>query len=512
MLRKNGTMRLNEPRVADPFTMWLLVACIVLTVPAFMLNLGVMPYNSDEPTRAIVTMEMIHSGNYITPTLTGEYYYNKPPLYNWILVPFLAPSGGATEWCLRLPMLISLYGLALSVFLFTRRWFGSYRGVLAALLFMTCGRVLFWDSLLGLIDMLYSWVTFLGFVVVINGVVEKQWRKMFLLSYFLAAAGFMLKGMPTVVFQGFTLITVLLATRNFRKFWSPWHGAGIALFVLVTGAYLLAYSRENSLQQYIEILWDQSSQRTAVRKGFVDSLQHLVLFHPSMIYHFLPWSLGALLLFSESNRRKVSGWFRITGSQPENHESNRQHLVLRLVVLVFCANVLVYWFSPATIPRYVLMLAPLTFIPALMLVQKPKHLYIIIPSVVIFLLVLRIAVNLFYVPVRAERIAEQRQKQDAIRIAERVGDNPLHIVGKSWIDHVTIIYIMTERGTPLKQDFGIYSTERMYLADERRFEAMKRLGKYEVLPVDTTFIRHGNETVYLFGIEKKEDTDGQPRM
>ena len=40
---------------------------------------------TDEAIRSLVALEMKLSGNLITPTLHGEYYYNKPPLYNWIL-------------------------------------------------------------------------------------------------------------------------------------------------------------------------------------------------------------------------------------------------------------------------------------------------------------------------------------------------------------------------------------------------------------------------------------------
>ena len=58
---------------------------LLFALPAFFINLGLLPLFADEPTRANVALEMILSGNYSVPTIGGEYYYNKPPFYNWIL-------------------------------------------------------------------------------------------------------------------------------------------------------------------------------------------------------------------------------------------------------------------------------------------------------------------------------------------------------------------------------------------------------------------------------------------
>ena len=57
----------------------------VLLVPALFLNLGDNRFIEDEGTRGIVAMEMIYQNDFITPTISGEYYYNKPPGYNWII-------------------------------------------------------------------------------------------------------------------------------------------------------------------------------------------------------------------------------------------------------------------------------------------------------------------------------------------------------------------------------------------------------------------------------------------
>ena len=43
------------------------------------------PARWEEPRRCLVAMEMIASGDYIVPTVMGETYLKKPPLYNWLI-------------------------------------------------------------------------------------------------------------------------------------------------------------------------------------------------------------------------------------------------------------------------------------------------------------------------------------------------------------------------------------------------------------------------------------------
>jgi len=81
---------------------------LVLLLPALFINLGMLPLIADEATRGLVAFEMGQSGNLIIPTINGEYYFNKPPLYNWILLGFFDLFDQYSEFILRLPSVISL--------------------------------------------------------------------------------------------------------------------------------------------------------------------------------------------------------------------------------------------------------------------------------------------------------------------------------------------------------------------------------------------------------------------
>jgi len=98
----------------------ILAIIFIISIPAFFLNLGLLPLMTDEPTRALVDLEMMLEGNYITPKIAGEYYYNKPPLFNWIQIAFIK-VGGFNNFVLRLPTILSLIGFAATIYYFVQK-------------------------------------------------------------------------------------------------------------------------------------------------------------------------------------------------------------------------------------------------------------------------------------------------------------------------------------------------------------------------------------------------------
>ena len=193
---------------------WIYGLTLVMLIPALLINLGLMPFIDDEAIRALVALEMDLSGNYIVPTMNGEYYYNKPPLFNWLLLLYFKLFSEYSEFASRFATVISLLGYGATVFYFFKKHFDTKVAFINALLLITCGRILFFDSMLGLIDITFSWVTFVAFMWVYHFYEKEKWYALFVGTYVLTAAGFLMKGLPSVVFQGFTLLTFLIYKKD----------------------------------------------------------------------------------------------------------------------------------------------------------------------------------------------------------------------------------------------------------------------------------------------------------
>ncbi|NRB61468.1 MAG: glycosyltransferase family 39 protein [Saprospiraceae bacterium] len=323
---------------------WLYGFFVVLLIPALLINLGLMTFIDDEGIRVLVAMEMDLSGNWITPTLHGEFYYKKPPLFNWILLGWFKVVGKVNEFTARIPTIIALLGYAGTVFYFYRKALGKEFAFVQVIALITCGRILFWDSMLALIDITFSWVVFTQFMVVYFAFAKKRWLQLFVITYVLTAIGFMLKGLPAIVFQGITLLAYFTFRGAFRQLFKWQHIVGGLIFILIVGGYYGIYHQYNDLNNVFQTLFSESSQRTVVNYGIRNTILHVFTFPGEMTYHFLPWSF--LIIY-------VLRWDIL--------EKLKADPFITFNAFIFLVNILIYWTSPEVYPRYLLMFVPLIF-------------------------------------------------------------------------------------------------------------------------------------------------------
>jgi 4-amino-4-deoxy-L-arabinose transferase-like glycosyltransferase len=504
---------------------WVAGLTLALALPSLLLHLGWQPLLVDEPIRALVALEMHYSDQFFAPTLQGLPYYNKPPLFNWLLVALFRLFGRQDEFILRLPTIAALLLYTTALWRVLRPQLGSRLAFTVALAFATTGRVLFYDSFLGLIDLWHAGLTWLGFMAVWYLGQRGQWTRLFVLTYALTAVGFLLKGLPSVVFQGLALLVYCLDTRQWRRLFSWQHVLGVGVLLAILGTYFFVYSRHNSLETALATLWSQSSQRVVTATPLAESVRYVLLFPFDFIKHFLPWTLLGLCLLVPGARRTVLG-----------------NPFLRYNALLFLAILPVYWLSPATIPRYLFMLVPLgltvvvalyaQFWPAqprairlldgLLLgllvistllvlappvlrlgaalgIVPPKELGLLrgVPEAALlsvgfalvlalgaylfwrladyrllvlayYLLVLRLAFDVFVFPARMQTSAEVTYRTEAMRVGRETRGRPLALYpAGAPLDNVEAFYIARERGQTLTVAPLPLRPGTLYLADER---------------------------------------------
>ena len=363
--------------------------CLLILPPALLINLGLLPLIADEPIRALVALELKLTGNLFVSTLQGEYYFNKPPLFNWLLLGFFRLFGVVDEWVIRLPTVVALLGMGSSLCYFVGRRLGWQLGGAAALAFVTSGRMLFYDSGLGLIDTLHALVTYLGFVAVFELGERRRWAALFVVSYAVTAVGFLLKGLPSFVFQGAALVVYFGGVAGqWRRLLTGAHALGLGVLAALVGGYFAVYSHFHPLREYLATLLDQSTQRTVAAHAWRESLLHLVKFPFDFFSDFLPWTLLGLCLARP-------GWRQVLREQP----------FLRFNALLFAALTPVFWLSPGTIPRYLFVLTPLGFTVAVYFYQQfwaeRRWPHRLVDGVLLAALAL-VSLSLWYVPFLAQ--------------------------------------------------------------------------------------------------------------
>ena len=308
-----------------------------------------MPLSADEPIRALVAGDMVINGNYIAPKMNGRFYLNKPPLYNWILVVFFKIFQSTDEWVIRLPSILSLLAFGWVVFKIVKQRLNDVKFAwITAIATITGGNLWIYSAYLGHIDITYSLVSFMQIYALYHYGERGLWKKAFAFSYGLACVGFMMKGLPSIVFQGISVFTILILNKSFKRIWSWTHIVSTLLFVIPVGLYLWAYSQQADLQKLLERIVTESSSRTVTEKSFIESVEHLFLFPLRYLLDILPWGFAVFVFLRKDARQYV--W---------------NNSFLKTSLLLFLFNIIIYWLSPDYRARYVFMLTPFLLIPSL---------------------------------------------------------------------------------------------------------------------------------------------------
>lgn len=329
---------------SDKSLYFFFLLAVALFIPAYLINLDMVQMIRDEAIRSIVAFEMLQRNDFITPTIGGEPYLMKPPLFNWILAAFFYISGSYSETIIRLPVILSILLYALSIFLFSRKEFGNRFALVNALAFVTYGRIIFYESLHGLIDVTFSWLTYCFFMLSWHFFIRKKFLALFLTAYAITAISYLLKGLPSLFFVAVTLLVLFIQGKQFKMLFNWRHFLGIGLLIIIVGGYYLLYFARNSIppEEVFNVLTGEVTRRTVVRFGLWKTILHFFTYPFENLYHFAPWTVLVILFFRKGSIKFI-----------------RQNDFLRYLTLVFLFNIIPYWTSPEAYARYILMLIPL---------------------------------------------------------------------------------------------------------------------------------------------------------
>ena len=139
----------------------LLAGLIVLYIVSVLTNLGCLYLRVEEPRRVLISLEMLESGNYLEPHTLGWEYYNKPPVFNWIMAGFFKMAGSDSAFIARLPSFIFLLLLGICQYFFSKRYVGKRMALMASFFTLTSADLFFYSLSNGAeIDIFYSLVVY----------------------------------------------------------------------------------------------------------------------------------------------------------------------------------------------------------------------------------------------------------------------------------------------------------------------------------------------------------------
>lgn len=258
-------------------------------------------FDLDEGLYVQAAREMHLRGDFVTPRVNGEPFFEKPPLAYWAAAGLFGLFG-ESEFTARLPAALASSALCLLVYGFGRRFFGEKAGMLAGLAFVLsplvfgAARQLTMDALLDL------WIALALFAFFRASVAEDvAGRRLYYGFWAACALGVLTKGAPGLLFPagiGFLLL-------GFRERWA-WRRvlaavgetkplSGFMLFLVIAVPWhVLAYRLSG------DAFWGEYIIRQHVARFRGGDTSHLAPFWfylPVLLLGFFPWSLWLPLAF-----------------------------------------------------------------------------------------------------------------------------------------------------------------------------------------------------------------------
>jgi len=268
----------------EPFLIFILIGtCLIL----YFFGLGAGPMGDiDEAMHAATSKDMVLTGDWVTPRYNGENFYDKPPLYNWLVaVSFLI--FGFSEFAARLPAALLGSGCVMITYWLGRRMFGPPAAFLSALVLATSAeyiilsRVVVHDISLVFFDTLALALFFIGYQS------NRQRKPAFLIGYAALGVAVLAKGPVGVVLPMMIIGLFLIYKRQLRFLKEMQIGWGLLIFLAVSAPWYILVSLRNP--EYTEYFFLQQN---------IGSFLSQHSRHPRPFYYYIPILLGGLFPWS----------------------------------------------------------------------------------------------------------------------------------------------------------------------------------------------------------------------
>jgi len=189
---------------------------------------------ADEPRYAQVAREMLARHDWITPTLGGKAWLEKPPLYYWQAV-LAYGIFGVSDWAARLPSAVDATLMVVATYLFLKRFRPGFQ-LDSALMTASAGGVIGFAraastdmplAAMFTIAMLawYAWY-------------ESKSRRYLAGFYCFLALGTLAKGPVAPLLAAVIIVIFAVAKSDYRLLWKTLWGPGILLFALALPWYI----------------------------------------------------------------------------------------------------------------------------------------------------------------------------------------------------------------------------------------------------------------------------------
>jgi len=255
----------------------------VLSAWLFFGGLGDAPFHDgDEALYTSISVEMLASGDLLTPRYCGELFLNKPPLPYWLMALSMKSVPGSLEFKARFPSALAAMLLLIAVFITGRRMAGIAAGTAAALLLMLNHQVLFEHA--GRSASFDALLMLLSFLAIVCGMHSRERRLARVASAVCVSLAMLVKAPFALLPLGFVLIHQWFTDRRSAISYLRWTLGCVIVIALPWHIFQFAAHGREFWETYF--VYEMFGRAGAAVTAYSSRFVHLKAFWLS----FFPWS------------------------------------------------------------------------------------------------------------------------------------------------------------------------------------------------------------------------------
>lgn len=250
--------------------------------------------DSDETRYADMARTMLLNKDFITLYLDDRIFWDKPPLFFW-LVCLSYKIFGISEFAVRIPSILSSLFITLLTFFVTKRFASTKVALTSALILATTTEFVIF-SRISILDMVLTFnIIFALFCGIMTHFAKEKNKKYFWwLFYLFSALGTLAKGIPSVVVPFGSMFFIGLYNKNLKEYFKPQYFLiGSAIFLLVSLPWHILMYQAHGMEFINEYIIKHHFQRF-IGSSEIGRQHGLLYYIPTLFVGFLPWSLPFL--------------------------------------------------------------------------------------------------------------------------------------------------------------------------------------------------------------------------
>lgn len=265
-------------------------------------NLGVAELKGEEGRRVLPAVTMIESGNWMVPSIGGEFYYNKPPLINWMIAASFLITGEQSELTARLPSALAVLCFVTILIWGRRKWLSNSARLICSIVFLTHILMIEQGRLIE-IEAVYTCLTAMAMVTwldarSLSASLLRQW----LAPGVILCCAMLTKGPLALIFFLLLVVTVLAYEKRLRDL----VGIGPAIMLLIAIVIPLGWGMLASRQADPEMMTGTMTEQMATRFRFTEfEFGHWIENFVKGFLNFMPWLIFVPLLWSKKIILKI---------------------------------------------------------------------------------------------------------------------------------------------------------------------------------------------------------------